>query len=779
MSRLSFPLFLLTLIFAPLAFGSVETWSIGIVEILVFSSLFFCFFKDKNRKGFLRIPGIIPLLLLPFYIFLQLVPLPAEIVGVLAPKVYEAYAPILDLQEVKSWIPLTVNQKSTFLEFIRISCYAGFYILTVQLLSQKQKLTKTVRVVAFLTIAIAFFAILQKFTSPDVIYWLRPAPEGSSPGGPWVYRNHYAGFMELVFPLVLALFFYYRPTFDENQAFRIRMAAYFSTPGSNLYFILGFGVVLILSSVFINLYRGGTIAINLGLLLFLTILARKKRNSVKLPLLLTVGIVFLAVSWMGWDPILARFNATVTEIGNIEDNRLQIWQNCAPIIRDFLFTGSGFETFINVFPGYSTISSNLLFDHAHNDYIELLTDGGLVGFVLVAWFVLAVLRNGFKMLGRRRDTYSILLLIAGITAIFSILFHSLTDFNMHNGANGLYFYFICGIVVSAGNTRLHFRNRGTLLKTGSPKLRFICLAGLPLLLITAFVQGGIIKAKKELQQAEKIYVTPRLSARLFSQLHETINRAIQYDPLEGYYSYFQGSLYSSQQLSEPEAARQAYIEASLKNPFEGAYLQRLAFSLAENDSDRATMLMQEGYTRSQNKEKLVFTWVEWLLRQNRTEEAAIALQQGIGQFPSLASQLPPVLLGNQFSREAITSILPQKVSAWIQIGKFAEKMGKLEDAEYFRLHALDFLKQEEKVKPWYFNQIYRFYKKQKKETEAAEILRKGIEWIPDYPNFHIYLGDYYKKKGIPYRALEEYQQALLLEPGNRSVQHRIRKLQDK
>jgi len=777
MSRLSFPLFLITLIFAPLAFGSVETWSIGIVEILVFSSVLFCVFKDKERKDFLRIPGIIPLLLLPAYIFLQLIPLPADIVSFLAPKVYEAYAPILDLQETQAWIPLTVNQKSTLLEFIRISCYAGFYILTVQLLSQKDTFTKTVHIVGFMAIAIAFLAILQKFTSPDTIYWFRPAPEGSAPGGPWVYRNHYAGFMELVFPLVLALFFYYRPKFDEELSFRARTAAFFSAPGSNLYFVLGFGVVLILSSVFINLSRGGTIAINLGLFLFLAILTRKKKQSGKLLFLFTVGGVFLAVSWMGWDPILARFNATVTETGGIKDGRLMIWQDCAPIIRDFLFTGSGFETFIHVFPSYSTIPTNLLFDHAHNDYIELLTDGGLIGFGLVVWFVLAVLKNGVKMLGKRRDHYSILLLIAGITSICSILFHSLTDFNMHNGANGLYFFFICGLLVSAGNTRLHYRTRPTLLRIASPKLRLVCLAALPLLFLTVVLQGGIIKGKKELLQAEKVYVTPQLSAKLFAQQHATIDRAIKYDPLEGYYSYYKGSLYSSQQV--PEAANREYLAASLKNPFEGAYLQRIGLSLPPEDSDKVTKLMAEGYLRSHNKEKLVFTWVEWLLQENRTEEAAQALQQGIGQFPSLASKLPPVLLGNNFSREAIVDILPEKVSAWIQLGKFAEKMERVDDAEYFRLHALDFLEQEEKIRPWHFNQIYRFYKKQKKEDEAADILRRGIVHLPNYPAFHIYLGDYYKKKDIPYRAMEEYQQALLLEPGNRNIKRRIRKLQDK
>lgn len=467
MNRLSFALFLLTLFFAPLAFGSVETWSIGSVEVLVFFSLFLCFFREKNRNKFYKPPGLLPLLLLLGFILLQLIPLPADFVGFLAPDIYKAYAPILDLLEIKPWIPLTVNQKLTFLEFLRISCYAGFYILTVQLLSQKEQLTKTIRIVAWLGIGIAFLTIIQKFTSPHDIYWFRPAPEEASPTGPWVYRNHYAGFMELIFPLVLALFFYYRPKSFIKQSLRQRTASFFNAPASNLYFFLGFGIILILSSVFVSLSRGGIIAINSGLLLFLAILARKSPHTGKTTFLFVLGGVFLTVTWIGWDPILSRFNNTLSETGGIQDARILVMQDCAPIIRDFLFTGSGFGTFRHVFPQYSTIPSYILFNHAHNDYIELLTDGGLIGFGLAAWFVLAVLNNGIKQLKKRRDSYSILLTIAGISAIGSILMHSLTDFNMYNGANGLYFFFICGVLVSAGNTRLHFNTRPTLLRSVS------------------------------------------------------------------------------------------------------------------------------------------------------------------------------------------------------------------------------------------------------------------------------------------------------------------------
>lgn len=777
MNRLSFPLFIVTLLFAPLAFGSVETWSIALVEILIFLNLLVFFFPNRNKQPFAHIPGVIPLLLLPTYLFLQVLPLPADLVHFIAPNIYETYAPLLNLQESKNWIPLTVNQRATLLECIRISSYAGFYILTVQLLSRKEQLTKTARTVVWLAIGIAFFAILQEFTSPDKLYWFRSTPEGSGAIGPWVYHNHYAGFMELVFPLVLAHFFYYRPKFDKQQSLRERTTALFTAPGSNLHFFIGFGIILIIASVFIALSRGGTIAITLGLFLFLALLSRKKVHSGKITYLLIFTCILLAITWLGWEPVLSKFNRAFTETGGINNARLLIWQDCAPFIRDFFLTGAGFGTFSHVFPSYTTIPTSSIFNHAHNDYIELLTDGGLVGFGLAAWFVLAVLSNGIKMLGKRHESYSILLTIAGITAIFSILLHSVTDFNMHNGANGLYFFFICGVLVSAGNTRLHYRTRHTLLGQGAAKYRYFCFAAAPLLILSIFLQGGILAGKKHYQETKNFYLNPRLSETLFHKLHTTINEAIRYDPLNGLYSYYQGTIFSYQNQLQP--ATDSYLKASLKDPLEGAYLQRLALTLPPEKEETAKELMDKGFIRSHNKEQLILTWLDWLLQHNRLEEASNALRTGIERNPKLARQLPPLLLRGNLSRETIVSILPDNTFSWIQLGSFSEKQGNLEDAEYYRLHALDFIKQEETIKAGYFYQIYRFYKRQKMDHEAADILRRGIEKLPDHIDFHILLGNYYKKQDIPYRAIEEYQQALLLDPGNIHVQKRLKHLQSK
>ncbi|MBU1420035.1 MAG: O-antigen ligase family protein [Proteobacteria bacterium] len=776
MRALSFILFLTTLFFAPLAFGSVETWSIAVVEILVFLAALSYFFQGKHEKQpYLQVPGFLPLLLLILWMFLQLIPLPPPLVKVISPGIYQAYAPLLNLQETSLWIPLTVNQKATLLEALRLTSYAVFYILTVQLLSRNETLTKTVRIIAWLAMAIAFLAIIQKFTSPDEIYWFRPTPENAGTVGPWVYHNHYAGFMELVFPLVLALFFHYRPSFTYQQTLRARTVAIFTAPGSNMHFFLGFGIILILASVFIALSRGGIISISLGLLFFLLLLARKNSASGKLLPLILLGSVLLAVTWFGWEPILTKINRTVTETGGIADGRLLVWQDCIPLIRDFLFTGSGFGTFINVYPQYSTLPTSAIFDHAHNDYIELVTDGGLIGFLLAAWFVITIIHQGFQRLKNRREPYSLLLIICGLTAIFSLLIHSVTDFNMHNGANGLYFFFLCGILVSAGNTRLRYRTRSTLLTGTSPKWKLACLAAIPLLLLTISFQGGILRAKGFYRQASTIYISPQLSEKTFQNLLTTTDKAIHSDPLEAFYSYFKGNLLSYQQQGKP--AFHNYLQAAKKDPLEGAYLQRLGLVLAVSDNTKASFLMAEGYARSQNKENLVFIWAEWLLRQDRKQEALTVLQQGMDQFPRLARGLPPLLIGSQLSRDEIKDILPERVTAWIQLGDFSEKLGRLEDAEYYRSHALDFLKHEETVKPWYFDQLYRFYQKQKRTEEAVATLRQGIEWLPNHAPFHISLGDYYKQQAIPYRAREEYEQALMLEPGNEKIRNKLQSLQ--
>ncbi|MCI5132622.1 MAG: hypothetical protein D3904_14185, partial [Candidatus Electrothrix sp. EH2] len=99
-TRISFVLFLITLFFAPLAFGTTETWSMITVELLIaLTALLYCSSSCTKTKETVcyRVPGFLPLLLLLSWIWLQVISLPPPLVRILAPDIFHAYQAILDL----------------------------------------------------------------------------------------------------------------------------------------------------------------------------------------------------------------------------------------------------------------------------------------------------------------------------------------------------------------------------------------------------------------------------------------------------------------------------------------------------------------------------------------------------------------------------------------------------------------------------------------------------------------------------------------------------------
>jgi hypothetical protein len=264
----SYRLLLFILAFSPLAFGTSEHWSLMTVELIAGLSLCFCLTGLRlSGEKFYKVPGLFPLSALLLLIVLQVVPVPPELLKVLSPMSWETYRPVYELMGVEEWLPVSVNQKATIQEFLRIGSYVILYILTIQLLRSGTKIKKVLGYIVILAGIIAVIAILQQFSSDGKLYWFRPSP-GGNPGGPWVNINQYSAYIEMICPLALGLFLFYRPPLSKEHSFRQRFVAFFTSPGSNLYFFYGILFLLLCSSVFISLCRGGIITILLSCLLF-------------------------------------------------------------------------------------------------------------------------------------------------------------------------------------------------------------------------------------------------------------------------------------------------------------------------------------------------------------------------------------------------------------------------------------------------------------------------------------------------------------------------------
>ncbi|MFN2355839.1 MAG: O-antigen ligase family protein [Desulfopila sp.] len=775
--KYSYRLFLFILIFAPLAFGTVELWSLATVEVLtglavLLLAVSVCFY----RKTLSAVPGALPLLLLLCFMLLQLLPLPVAVVRFLSPSTYAAYAPVLSLSGGE-WIPLTINQKATLQEFMRIACYGLFYILTIQLLSISGLVKKTVFTVVGLAAAIALLAIVQQVGSPDKIYWLRAVPDNASPFGPWINPNQFAGFMEMMSPLALGLFLFYRPRVHGRESLREKIVSFFTMPGSNLYLFLGCAATLMALSVFVSLCRGGILTITLSAFVFMLLYNMKRPKHGRAAILFVVGCVVMFVSWFGWDTVIAEFNHGITSSGELSDGRFDLWADSRRIIGSFFLFGSGFGTFIDIFPSYRSFPGYHIFDHAHNDYLELLTDGGIIGFTLAAWFVLAVLRHGWTMIRARRDQYAVLLGIGAFTGIVAMLMHSVTDFNMHNGADGLYFFFFCGLLVAVVNTRFEYCGSTTLLPRQSSKWNIGLLAVALLLTVSMLlVQYGTLRARWEYGKVQGIYVNRNLSAARLQELMNGVSRAQGFDPLDHRYPYQRAVIEWTVQNQARSLAH--FVQAARLKPMHGVTLQSMGMLV--DDDERTAMLLEEGARRGLDEDGLALTLAEYLMEKGERAKAVEIIGERLQRTPALVRKWASLFTDFSFSRAEIALLLSGSIDDWITYGEYLEKMGNIDEAGYYFETALSLLQGteefEQELKPQWFAKIIRFYQQNGRPEQALLLLRQATEALPDHVTFHVQLGDYYRTEGITFRAREEYQRALMLEPGTRAVRKRLRQM---
>jgi len=128
-----FSVYIVTLIFAPLAFGTVELWSIAAMEWLTMSAVcsWLLYRQLKKRQTAYLPPGIIYLLVFLGFLLLQTIPLPGWLLQVISPEAYTLHTAASGQANDITWLPISLNVHATLLEFFRMASYCGIYFITV------------------------------------------------------------------------------------------------------------------------------------------------------------------------------------------------------------------------------------------------------------------------------------------------------------------------------------------------------------------------------------------------------------------------------------------------------------------------------------------------------------------------------------------------------------------------------------------------------------------------------------------------------------------------
>jgi O-antigen ligase len=396
------------LLFGPLAFGAVETWSIFVVEVATTLLLLLWVGKqvlDEQVKVKWN-PVFLPM---------------------------SVFGGLIVAQIVFRWTAYPHDTASLALLYL---AYGTLSFLAGQIVMRTLQARQLAFLFSVYGAALAVFALIQGISSNGKLYWLRQPRMGGWIYGPYVNHNHYAGLMEMLAPIPLVV------SLTRMTAPKVRAVAAATA-------------AVMVGTIFLSGSRGGMLAIVVELSIFGALLVKQKRGvrtavGIGLFLALVAGLLV----WIGGAELSQRIASVGpghTELSS--DIRSNINRDGVRMFLKRPILGWGLGAFPIAYRQFRTFYTNFFVNEAHNDYLQLLIETGLLGFATMVWFVVTVYRRAIKKIRNWTVEASGALTLACVLGMSGILVHSAVDFNLQIPANAALFYVICTLAAAEPFTK--------------------------------------------------------------------------------------------------------------------------------------------------------------------------------------------------------------------------------------------------------------------------------------------------------------------------------------
>jgi O-antigen ligase len=327
----------------------------------------------------------------------------------------------------------TAYRHVTYTQLLLYAAYGMLAFVVTQTLRRSSQFSWLARAICVYGAVLALFALLQGIAPNGKLYWLFTPEQGGFIYGPYVNHNHYSGLMEMLVPFPLVL------------------AATHLTEGNRRIAVTAIAA-LMAGSIFLSGSRGGMLAFLAQMVVLTVLLLRSRRASWKQPLMLGVSLALVIgfLVWLGGNDLTRRL-ASIHSEAQVEitgGTRLTIDRDCLQMFLKRPFLGWGLGTFPIVYPQFRSFYTTFFVNQAHNDYLQLLAETGLAGFLIAVWFLVLVFRRAATKLANWTETSTGTLTVAALIGCVGILVHSFLDFNLQIPANAALFYVLCGIAAS-------------------------------------------------------------------------------------------------------------------------------------------------------------------------------------------------------------------------------------------------------------------------------------------------------------------------------------------
>jgi O-antigen ligase len=348
---------------------------------------------------------------------------------------------------------ISVNRDETTLSQIRLVTSACAFWLSLQLTRHPKRADLFVKAIALIAAAYAAYGIVAFALFPGSVLWVSGL-SSAVVTSTFINRNSFATYDGIGFLVIcgLLLRLYHREALSSSGSMRLTIAALIEATGRGGALLLA-GAALTLVALLLSGSRGGILSTGLGLFVLTVLMFSRRgaRQSRQLVTLIFTTTLFVAVLAAFGDVFFGR----VAEQGFHDETRMAVYKLALRSIFDAPLQGFGLGTFSNVFPMYRdlSISTENVWDKAHNDYLEVLQGLGLVfGAMLLAAITLLVWRCVEGGMTRRQNA-TIPCIAAGTGFLVGV--HALADFSLQMQAVSLTFMAILGAGVAQATSSRH------------------------------------------------------------------------------------------------------------------------------------------------------------------------------------------------------------------------------------------------------------------------------------------------------------------------------------
>jgi len=311
-----------------------------------------------------------------FAVALTLVPLPARTRAALAPgtDVVDAQlfltpaSPAGDAPER----PLSVDPPAT--EWA-LALGAALVLLfwSARAVASSHGLRATARGIAWMGLALAVIALVQHGTAPALLYWwIRPVGRQPTPFGPFVSRNDIATWLIMAMPVAAGYAVARVRSRRRGDGGPVDIE---STLDATELWLAG-SVFFMASTLITTTSRSGLMGALAAVAGFLWLARRRMhREAIGWLAAIVAVIVAIAATYASWHALASRVEETMT-VGL--GGRREIWERTWAMARDFRLTGVGVGAYERAMSVYQARPHVFYFNHAHNEYLQLLSEGGIL-----------------------------------------------------------------------------------------------------------------------------------------------------------------------------------------------------------------------------------------------------------------------------------------------------------------------------------------------------------------------------------------------------------------